>query len=484
MKLGNIIIFSLLCTALTACNNSDSTDDTNNESDIPRKTKTIPQTYTFDSTLNDATDSVAYTGQTKRHILLNDLTLAIKALESSNDKDAVINNLNFFFDYNGDTSDAQNFSFSLTGETLIPGPTYGDISPGKNLRGKVAGNDAPEHIFGDGFFGWSTGLDDTPTPEELVDHFLDEIAIIATSRDARQVIVTDGTTVDIDKVYISAKGQDYSQLVQKFILGAVTYSQGTADYLKSDFGQDNVAPDAEGKPYTTAQHKWDEAFGYFGAARNYNEYTDDEISAKDGRAEFNNGYNDANGDGSIDLSAEINLGHSANCAKRDRGAIVATDFTKTAFDAFLTGRAILNSTSIDLTSEQLSDLQALARTASLTWEKCIAATVVRYINVVLGDMAKFDNGAYVDLNAFKSHAKQWSEMKGFALSLQFNPDSPFRTDATSITHLKMVLSNMGDAPVLASANQTDIDQYKSGLEDARDIIRDTYRFAQDNVNNW
>ena len=69
--------------------------------------------------------------------------------------------------------------------------------------------------------------------------------------------------------------------------GAVGFSQGADDYLDDDTEgkgllADHTAAD-EGKPYTALEHAWDEGFGYFGGARNYLLYTDEEIAGEGGR---------------------------------------------------------------------------------------------------------------------------------------------------------------------------------------------------------
>jgi len=482
MKSTRIFLLASLSLSLVACN-----DDSDNETNPDKSDLSIPTTYSFESSLNEGEESVTYTGQTKRHILINDLTAAIRSLSDDATRD-VAADLNFFFRFDGSSSDTVNYNYSISGETITPGPTYGDISSGKDLIGKIAGEDPA--LIDDEFFGWSEGLDATPTPVELVDYFFSQIDAMATDESTEQITLTGGNSVAIDKVYISNKGHDYAQLVQKFLLGAVAYSQGTADYFKTDFSADNTTPDASGAPYTTLQHKWDEAFGYFGAARNYNDFSDDEIAGEDGRPEFANGYNDANGNGIVDFHSEVNLGNSSNCAKRDRKATDATNFTKETFDAFLTGRAMLNSGKT-LTADELTDLQQAALTASTTWEKCIAATVVHYINKVIVDMDNFTaDDSYASLDAFKDHAKHWGEMKGFALGLQFNPDSPFRNDSTSLNTLKQLLALMGDAPVLADGTQNDVAftggvvQYRADLITARNTLRDVYQFSNSNAETW
>ena len=142
---------------------------------------------------------------------------------------------------------------------------------------------------------------------------------------------------------------------------------------------------------------------------------------------------------------------SAFDRKKDANDEPYYDFSKTAMDAFLVGRRILENAEQagELTAAASDALQAQIQIASLTWEKCIAATVVHYINDVRGDMDSFSDGKFADLSNFTNLAKHWGEMKGFALGLQFSPKSPFRdgsVDGIDLDSLKSVLSLMGDAP--------------------------------------
>ncbi len=501
--LSAVLAAALSTTLLSGCG-SDSDNNTNNNANTTTPPEndnrssfviddlTVPTTYTFPSLYLSDTSSVSYTGQTMRHLLIADMITEIKRLSDRNDlnTDEIEALLNFYFNFDSSANGAVHHQFTLEGESVTPGPTYGDVSSNKNLSEKVAGED-PIQLPADAFFGWDLGAQDAK-PIDLVNHFIEQIAQLASNRNA-SIALDNGTTADIDLPYVSELGQDYRQLIQKFLLGAIAYSQGTADYLKTDFSQNNANAPDDTRAFSTAQHKWDEAFGYFGAARDYSEYSDDEIAGKGGRPEYSNGYYDSNGDGLIDLHAEINQGHAVNCAKRDRGTAdltQPTDFTQTAFTAFLNGRAILNSTTEELSEEALAALQAEALTASQTWEKCIAATVIHYINDTVADMDDFGEAGYNDLSAFKNHAKHWSEMKGFALGLQFNPDSPFLADSTALNALKTVLSLMGDAPVLPNGTQNGssfeggVAQYRADLIAARDILESTYNFDSEHVSQW
>ena len=93
--------------------------------------------------------------------------------------------------------------------------------------------------------------------------------VLAESGRAGQI--ADGSSVR----YVSAKGLEYNQAVNKSLIGALMVDQIVNNYLSIsvlDAG-DNMANNdadivAEGKSYTSMEHKWDEAYGYlFGLAR-------------------------------------------------------------------------------------------------------------------------------------------------------------------------------------------------------------------------
>ena len=247
-------------------------------------------------------------------------------------------------------------------------------------------------------------------------------------------------------------------------MGAVAFSQGADDYLDDDtegkgLWAQNCTPDKAGKAYTSLEHAWDEGFGYFGAAMNFGAFEDGDIAGKDYARDDWQGVNDADADGKIDLTSELNWGHSVNAQKRDRGSAsgaAPTDFTQGAWDGFIAGRTIIANAGGTLTEPEMTDLVAARDQAVSNWEKAISATAVHYVNDVLGDMAKpmaceVDGaGAQVDADcnaySFESHAKHWGELKGFALSLQFNPHSPLTDDDFDRLH-----EVLGDAPVLPDA---------------------------------
>ena len=390
--------------------------------------------------------------------------------------------------------------------------TYGDISTGKNLHKKIAGGDGEgggetSRLIDGEFFGWDEG---SPTlPIDLVNHWIQKQAELAS--DGVATIVVDATGASsAAHVNVDAHGRNYRQLMQKFLMGAVNFSQGTNDYFMTNFigtnseGINYVAAQDGTKSYTYAEHKFDEGFGYYGAARDGMDYTDLEARAKSGRDEYKNGYHDSNGDGMIDLRSEYFFGHSQNCAKRDAGSASGpnpTDFSTEVMVPILAARQILsnaaNKANPELTEAENTKMQEHIHHASVAWEKCIAATAVHYVNDVLNDIAEYTNGAPASVGNFENVAKHWSELKGFALSLQFSPTSPFRDEAVTavdLDDLKMVLSLIGDAPVLADGSQNGVPAsgsaedavyaYAGKLVKARSIMQEAYGFSDHNTVTW
>ena len=137
-------------------------------------------------------------------------------------------------------SDALVHGFDVKGgEPVIPGPTIGDISTGKNLTEKIAGgsdaiatalgagsgetsllldeNGARKPDTGGEFFGWSE-LAAGGTPLDLVRHFITMLDAEATDGTDITVQTTAGAaSVAITAYQGDAHARDYRQLIQKFL---------------------------------------------------------------------------------------------------------------------------------------------------------------------------------------------------------------------------------------------------------------------------
>jgi hypothetical protein len=442
--------------------------------------------YAFSSkVLDDAnTSSVATTGQITRHLLINELKNYIGSdeFQGLTDHATALANLNFIYATGTkslDSSDAAqaslvsvnvyteatestsvNTSVKTSGTTLEQS-LFSDLSGDKNLKGKLAGQD--NDLTHAEFVGWdvSTEADLQEKPNALIQIWFDQLATLATDE-------------DVDTTVVTAEGLDLQQLVQKFLLGGVTYSQASEDYLKAGKGlvKQNSAEDKSGKPYTSLEHQWDEGFGYFGAAQDYLAYTDVEMA---GQADH-----DTDENGQIDFYSEYSFGNSINAVKRDKGATSPTYFSENAMMAFIQGRQIIQDNFGSNPADNAVFHAAITRQSELAlnnWENSIAATVIHYINDVTADMDKFGTEDY----SLASHAKHWSEMKGFALGLQF---SPVGVAQISLDDLKAVHAHFSEAPVLSTATAEDIATYKTALLSARTILKTAYSFSAENVANW
>ena len=500
--------------------NSDTTDTTNTMlPEDPVNPDVDYDVYAFESRFIEGVSSIKYTGQSARHMLIKLLTDEVNGLTDTVDADATLQVeggvqglLDIYFRCADDVCDEE----AITVENAEQ-DTVGAISTGKNLVGKLAGKDVKgQHKNWTGlvtdaegnpvldadmnetydpalveFTGWTEGSN--ITPEGLVDAWIGMLDAAAVNRGAEPAVIpNDPWGNAINKIYVTEQGHDLKQLLQKFLLGAVAFSQGADDYLDYDTegkgllvdNEAAVIKDGTGLAYTALEHNWDEGFGYFGAARDYLGYTDDEIAKKGGRDEWQ-GAHDTSGDGEMDLSAEYNWGHAINAAKRDRGH--STDLTADAFNAFYAGRALIAANPV-LTDAQMDELKTYSDTARWAWEKAIAATCIRYINDVIADLSADADGEDNDDDGetdeadeynFYDHAKHWSELKGFALSLQFSPISPLTAEHTTELH-----GILGTAPTLPTAADFDLAARKASLEQARTLLGTAYEFEAEDVTTW
>ena len=475
------IVVAVLLASVIACDSA---------ADISYSTQ--PGSYQFVSRNDAKVSSVSYTGQLFRHVLIKKVKSVIseqsKKIRASTNPYNPANATHFkenFLDVYYAFKASANGTDSLPISTT-PGLAESNFnaisSKGSSLKGKVAGNDKTGQYkdWSSSFVGWSGLANNSPEGFILAQFIaLSELMHKRSTTPENEPGTTGSTAVPITKHYVDVSGLDYQQLIDKVMTGAIAWSQGADDYMDNDLDNKGINSDntaqAKGKNYTALEHVWDEAFGYFGAAINYIDYTDDELSGKSGRDAYKKGYNDFDGNGSISiLKGEYNFGHSVNAAKRDRGAakLSATDFSTDAWNAFIRGRTLIAAAGGALTAAQMAELVSLRDAALNAWEKAIAATAVHYVNDTLQDMNKFDNANY----SFIDHAKHWSELKGFALCLQFRRDSPLKPEDFKTLHDKI-----GVKPVLQTGTAAERNAYKVKLREARSILQTAYGFAAKNM---
>lgn len=441
----------------------------------------LPATYAFGSRFAGADSSVAYSGQTMRHLLIGELRRSLDGLTEQIDRGDVqpaeegdvVARLDFYFRFDGDA--AAGLAPLLATDPPLLQETYGEVSTGASLDQKLAGNDpATDYVdWSTDFRGWSDPAlaqhgGSITSPTGLVTAMFETVEANALKRaqgDPRTG--PDGSSLPVT---VTESGLDLAQLTEKFFLVALAFHQAADDYLDDDVEGKGLLADHvdDAGGYTALEHAWDEAFGYFGAARDYGDYDLADVAGADR-------YRDSiASDGRIDLKSEYNFGASRNAARRDldSAAGAETDFAETAWDAFRRGRDLIADRSGPIDPDDLEALRAQRDRALGAWEAAYAATVVHYINEQLQDLAAIGTDDY----GFLDHAKHWSEAKGFALGFQFNPRSP--VSAGSFDRLHTLL---GDAPVLPVDGAEAVDAHRLDLLEARAILADAFSFDAANL---
>lgn len=248
----------------------------------------------------------------------------------------------------------------------------------------------------------------------------------------------------------TAEGLRLDQMIAKGLLGAVSYYQATSVYLATIDDDDNTVSD-DGEPYTEMEHHWDESFGYFGASRDYGTLVDDNAR----KSSF-----DSDANGTINYLTEYNFDWAVYAAKRD--ICVGCDsgeFTEAIFNAYVEGRHLI------ATQASLTSIQEQRTIIVNNWEKVIAANIVHYANSVVADI---ESGSS-DIN------KHWSEMRAFAMALQFN-SFKLITDSD----LNSIVELMGNNPPTAD----DFAIYSDNLNSIKTTLQNTYMFTDNDLVNW
>ncbi len=270
---------------LTSCSSDDDNGTGGNE-------VIAPATYQFE---RNGTTTVSYGGQTSRILMGEEFVSALK----DNTKTEV--QLDGMF-----TNTGNYFSTSDLNES------------GKSLRSKAAAssdyfsaNSTDANAIKADFDGWIANQVNDVFPNWNTD------AIAGT---AGQIQEAGGGSIR----YVNAKGLEYNQAINKGLIGALMTDQMLNNYLSTsvlDAGDNRANNDAglvaEGKVYTSMEHKWDEAFGYLYG-------TDDALAPQLGADSFLNKYlsrveNDADFTG---IAADI-----YDAFKLGRAAIVAKEYT-------------------------------------------------------------------------------------------------------------------------------------------------------------
>ncbi|NRB05903.1 MAG: DUF4856 domain-containing protein [Rhodobacteraceae bacterium] len=344
-----------------------------------------PYPITEKSYSGDKTNSVSYSGQVARNVMIDSLKkLAGKANGGANAEELKATMMLYFARANKE--DLAIVSHEGKDGFPIKQTMVNEISSSSNLVGKTYGGLVP------GYPGSKTGA-------EVVEHMIHHAAM------------SDGG-VDYDL------GYDYGQLIQKFLIGAVSYNQIVDNYLDEKMtagNKPNNKPYSDGAAYTGKEHSWDEGFGYFGAPAHALDLDANQAYGISKKKELAAG--DANGDGTIDLKSEMTFGNAYYAADADKSG---TDYLHTITSAFIEGRKVITSADgAALTDAQLSQVQALAATIEDEMTKVLAEATFKYAGSVYKDIEKIRaDKANIDDKVYRDYIKHWGELKGFAMALQ------------------------------------------------------------------
>ena len=187
---------------------------------------------------------------------------------------------------------------------------------------------------------------------------------------------------------VAANGFEYTQLIEKGIMGAVFYYQGTSNYLLAINADDNTTI-LEGKDYTEMEHHFDEAFGYLGAT--------------------------------IDFSSTNTDGVRYHAKYAGKGQDAGLNTIDDIMTAFIEAR-------FAITENDITSLDAEVVTIKSEWEEVLYTTAIHYLK-----------GASADFSDDALRCHQLSEAYAFIWSLKFNHNGSI--SATEVDEVLALLSD-------------------------------------------
>ncbi len=311
-------------------------DDSSTNPDT--KDYTVPETYNF--------DNVDYSGQTSRLDMIEEMDALIQDAKT-----------------NGTYIDNAKLTLML----------FNDDNPFTSTELNESGKDIYSKI--------------DPSKTSFFTDLITDMGTITTTdvaEDGKGGLVT---SADGLKSYlVNAKGWDYGEILEKGLMGALMFHQvvGYTSEDKIGAAVDNKTV-TEGKG-TPMQHHWDEAFGYFGATKDFPKVTD-------------------------------GIGFVAKYANGRNALVGLNDMLMK--NGYLKGRAAINNNDDDAKWEAVKEIRK-------GWELTFVTTAIHYLN------AAKDN--YTD-DAMRTHTL--SECYGFLWSIQFNPEK-------NGTYYQEALAKLGD----------------------------------------
>ena len=330
-------------------------------------------------------DSTSYTGQVARHVLHNSLKKLAGKGNGNPNPELKATMMSY---YSSKDAGRKIIDPTSKGEFKVKQTMVDEISKGKNLKGKT-------------YNGLVNGFPGQMSGPEVFEFLIDKAS-------------------SSNKGFDPVTGYNYPQLISKFMMGAVFYSQAVDNYLDEKMGADNKPnnkPYKKGAHYTGKEHSWDEAFGYFGAPAHAMALNAKQAYGIAKRKDIK--VADANGDGVVDLKTEMTFAHAYYAADSDKAG---TKYMHTIVDAFIKGRQLIrDADGAALTDQQRAKLMSYVKVIKTNWERVIAEAAFKYAGSCYKDLEKLRT--IVESNgdaskAFAAYGKHWGELKGFLMALE------------------------------------------------------------------
>lgn len=320
------LLFALAIVSLTSCNEENETPQLQ-----------VPDTYSFE---RNGQSSVDYSGQLARRDMLNAMKSEVSKGDQGQEVDAQVL-LNMFANENNPFASAD---LNTSGKELEDKTFLADVQWFKDLFVE-AENTSKAYVA---------------NPTEAADGVAGRIE---RGTSGKFILVND-------------KGWEYTQFVEKGLMGAVFLHQIYNTYLTDNRIGNQVENETleEGENFTPMEHHWDEAFGYYGAPIDFTRDDEDKYWAK---------------------YAGPALGTSAD----------QLDIYGALKDAFITGRAAIAAGNMEIKNQQRDALYKQLELAA-------AASSLHYINNAKADLSANDMGSLFH---------HLSEAYNFTMALKYHP---------------------------------------------------------------
>ena len=378
MKLFNKLLFaSILVLSVSSCAKKGCMDPTAaNYDSVAEKddgkcdyTYDVPSEYIFTDV--DGNSTVSYSGQTARMDMLSEIVSYLKT--ANNDPSVTLSASDLLAMYDN--------SYTSWSDTSL-------VSNGKQLKSKTALGDAGIQSM---FEGWMNAAA-AATPSSNTSYLQD------------------------------SSGLEWTQVIEKGLMGACFASQMTSNYLAGISSDDNTTIE-DVKYYTEMEHHWDEAYGYFTDAPDYP----------------TNGTNRFWGKYANKSYLEDNIGSATDIAT-----------------AFRTGRAAI-------ASGNTADALAQAEIIKTETKQMVAGMALHYLNDVKAQVAS----GIADQSSI-NHSM--SEALAFIFGIQFITDSPDMSSADVMALISQIEADVAGFSQNTMSINAVIDQVAAaaGLSDKKD----------------